>query len=110
MMVQENSEAISSRPMTPCTIGLACSTSRTIESSCSIGFLGLHVDEIRQRPGTESLRIDAGDADVAFGQQHIAAPDFLREADRHLAFGNRHDGDAQLIVETGGLAVLHLRL
>src|SRR5688572_28176412 len=112
MMVQENSDASSSSPMTPCTIGLACKTRRTIESSLSIAYLrtGLQGDEFRQRPGTESLRVDAGDADVAFGEQHVAAPDLLREADRGLAFRHRHAGDAQLVVEPRGLAVVHFHL
>src|SRR5436190_975763 len=108
MMAQENSDASSSSPMTPCTIGLACSTSRTIESSLSIA--DLQVDEFRQWPGTERFCVDAGNPDVAFGEQHLATPDLLLEADRGFAFGHGDAGDTQLIVESRRLAVIHFHL
>src|SRR6187399_1360523 len=111
MMAHENSEASSSRPMTPCTMGLACSTSRTIESSLSIFYLRAdQIDEFRQRPGTERFCVDAGDSDLTFGEQHLAAPDLLLEADRRLAFRHGHAGDAQLVVEPRRLAVVHFHL
>src|SRR5579864_6307099 len=86
MMAQEVSEAASSSPMTNWTGTLACTISRRMDSCSPMARLRGRQrlqQEPRQAPGTQRVRVDAGDAHARLEDQVACqrpTVDVLREA------------------------------